>query len=176
MTAAEYFDMPVGPPYFQLIDGELFMSPSPAHYHQRLVFRFAHLLQVYLDAHPLGELTISPSDVHFDEGNVFQPDFYYITNERLHILGRQGPKGAPDLVAEVLSPSTSRLDLVPKKMVYAQAGVQEYWVVRPSRHVVEVYRFQENPTEPVSVLDRDGILSSPLFPEWTLPLASVFGE
>jgi Uma2 family endonuclease len=73
---------------------------------------------------------MAPSDVQFDRGNVYQPDIFFIRNERSPIVDEQGPKGAPDLVVEVISGSTGRLDLGPKKMsrhaVRVRIGVTKF--------------------------------------------------
>lgn len=100
--------MPEGPPYFQLVEGKLFMTPSPEFYHQSVAFNLAYRLRRFLESNPLGKITIAPSDVQLDFVNVHQPDVYFISNERLNILTKQGPVGAPDLVVEVLS--GARLD------------------------------------------------------------------
>ena len=115
MTAEEYFQLPVGPPYFQLIDGELFMSPSPNFFHQELVSRLIAEMGPFARRHKLGKVIVSPSDVLLDADNVYQPDVYFIGQERLSIVGKQGPKGAPDLVVEVISGSTGAAGSRPEK-------------------------------------------------------------
>ncbi|HEX8296975.1 MAG TPA: Uma2 family endonuclease [Chthoniobacteraceae bacterium] len=174
MTATEFFQLPVGPPYFQLIDGDLYMSPSPRRYHQKLVHQLAHILQTYLDENPLGELYPAPSDVLFTEDTILNPDLYFVRNERRSILTEQGAEGAPDLVVEILSPSTAKLDLGRKREIYASSGVREMWIVSPRTETIEVFRFAEDPAAPVEVLDATGALSSPLFPGFRLELARLF--
>lgn len=174
MTAAEFFGLPEGPPFFQLIDGDLYMSPSPRRYHQKLALRLGHILQTYLDAHPIGELYLAPSDVVFTADTILNPDLYFVTTQREGILTEQGAEGAPDLVIEILSPSTAKLDLGRKREIYAASGVQEMWAVSPRTATIDVYRFAENPAEPVAVLDEGDALSSPLFPGFSASLAAIF--
>jgi Uma2 family endonuclease len=176
MTAEEYFRLPEGPPYFQLIDGELFMSPSPNFFHQEVVGNIYAAIRNYLRSVSLGKVILAPSDVHFDGGNVYQPDVFYIRNERLGIVDEHGAKGAPDLVIEVISGSTGRLDLGPKKTVYAQRGVVEYWVVLPLTSEVEVYRFAESADAPVERLKTGETLTTPLLPGFELPVAEIFAR
>lgn len=176
MTAEEYYRLPDGPPYFQLIDGELFMSPSPHFFHQEIVLNIASAIREYLRKSPIGKVVVAPSDVEFDKDNVFQPDVFFIRNERLGIVDEHGAKGAPDLVAEVISGSTGRLDLGPKKMVYAQKGVREHWVVLPETRSVEVYRLPESSSEPVLKLGEGAVLVTPLLPGLELSLADVFAR
>src|SRR5688572_12405065 len=121
MTAAEYFTLPEGPPYFQVVNGELFMSPSPLLLHQRVSMFLAGVLFDYLRKNPIGEVIPAPSDVQLGPEDVFQPDIYYVSRERAGILNEQGADGAPDLVIEILSPSTARLDLERKREVYLRA-------------------------------------------------------
>ncbi len=174
MTAEEYYQLPEGPPYFQLIDGELFTSPSPHFFHQEIILNIAFALRAYLLKNPIGKVIVAPSDVEFDKDNVFQPDVFFIRKERLGIVDKHGAKGAPDLVVEVISGSTGRLDLGPKRMVYAQRGVLEYWVVLPASRTVEVYRLPESADYPAETLAEDVSLMTPLLPGLELSLAEVF--
>jgi Uma2 family endonuclease len=176
ITAPDYFAMPEGPPYFQLVEGKLFMTPSPEFYHQSVAFNLAYRLRRFLESNPLGKITIAPSDVQLDFVNVHQPDVYFISNERLNILTKQGPVGAPDLVVEVLSRSTARLDKGPKLRVYARSGVKELWLVDKEKKEVAVYRFAENISEPVATVRGRQKLTSPLLPGLKLALAEVFED
>ena len=176
MTAAEYFSLPEGPPYFQLIDGDLFMSPSPRRFHQKLVLRLAVILQGYFDRHPLGEIYVAPSDVIFTEDTILNPDIYFVSRERAGILTEQGAEGAPDLVVEVLSPSTAALDLGRKREIYAKSGVREMWVVSPKTQSVEVYRFAEKADEPVVLLGEGDTLTSPLFLDLAIRISELFAS
>ena len=165
MTAAEYFEMPEGPPYFQLVHGELFMSPSPVIRHQKVLGKIHRLIGNLLDDHPLGEAILAPSDVQLGQGDVYQPDLYYVSRERLGILDKQGAKGAPDLVVEILSPSTARLDRDMKRTVYQSAGVREIWFVDLWNDRIEVHRFSAGAgAATVVTLAREDLLATPLLP------------
>ncbi len=115
------------------------MSPSPNFFHQKVTGRLFYYLQGYLEDHPIGDVTISPSDVCLDATNAFQPDLYYVCNERLSIIQKQGPDGAPDLAVEVLSEASSVRDRTEKLEVYARAGVREMWIVDPEKRLIEVH-------------------------------------
>src|SRR3954468_808663 len=82
MTAAEYYTLPEGPPYSQLIEGELIMSPSPNLFHQRIILKPVISLETSVAARRPGLMCMAPSDVEFDEDNVFQPDIFFVSNER----------------------------------------------------------------------------------------------
>ena len=131
--------MPDGPPYYQLIEGNLIMSPSANFYHQTIVGRLFISIGNYLENHPIGSVTISPSDVFLDDINVFQPDLYFVRNENHDVIVKEGVRGSPDLVVEILSPSNSERDRNEKRQVYARAGVPEMWIVDPDVRAIEVH-------------------------------------
>jgi Uma2 family endonuclease len=174
LTVNDYREMPEGPPYFQLIEGRLYMSPSPEFFHQDVTLNIAYHLRRFLDQHRLGKVAIAPSDVQLDFVNVHQPDVYFVSNERLGIIRKQGPVGAPDLVVEVLSRSTARLDKGPKLRVYARSGVRELWLVDKDKKQVTVYRFAKSIGAPVAVVSGRQKLTTPLLPGLSLPLSKVF--
>jgi Uma2 family endonuclease len=176
MTAEEYYQLPEGPPYFQLIDGELFMSPSPNFFHQSIVVELIFALRGYLKAHPIGKVIVAPADVELSKGNVFQPDLYFIRKERLGIVKKHGVKGSPDLVVEVISGSTGRLDLGPKKTACAARGVIEFWAVLPRKRRIEIYRLAESADAPAATFGEGEILTSALFPGLKIPVATVFAK
>ncbi len=175
MTAREYFEMPEGPPYFQLVNGELFMSPSPILQHQWISVRLASRIDEYLRAHPIGEVYTAPSDVELDERNIFQPDIYFVSNERLDILNRQGAKGAPDLIIEILSPSTARLDREHKRAVYFRFGVRELWFINVRRLQVEIYLPESVEDESARILRSGDVLSTPLLPGLIIEVSEALG-
>ncbi len=175
-TAEEYFQMPEGPPYFQLVEGELIMSPSPRYYHQQIATRFAGLIYAYLRVHRIGEVTVAPSDVQLDRENVFQPDVYYVRKDRLGIIGEQGPEAAPDLVAEIISPSTKRLNLGSKKRIYAERGVVELWMIDPSTKEVHVYYLESSSEEPVHRVRIGEMLETPLLQGLQISVSEIFGD
>ena len=174
MTTKEFFDLPEGPPYFQLIDGDLYMSPGPRRYHQRISMLLGSELHAFIEDHQLGELYAAPSDVVLSGHTVVEPDLYFVSRERAHILNDQGTNGAPDLVVEILSPSTAKLDLGVKRVLYAKSGVLEMWVVVPETKTIEVYRFAEKADEPVATLGVQDALSTDILPGLTLAIRDVF--
>ncbi|RMF85647.1 MAG: Uma2 family endonuclease [Nitrospinota bacterium] len=138
-TYREYARLPEGAPY-QLIGGKLVMTPSPSPYHQRVSKRLEFFLYDFVEKqHHLGEIFDAPIDVYFEETEVYQPDIIFISQERQNIIGEQKIEGAPDLIIEVLSPSTAYYDLKHKMRVYARHGVKEYWIVDPLERGIEVF-------------------------------------
>src|ERR1700722_13506557 len=141
----DYQEMPEGPPYYQVIEGDLIMSPSPNIYHQEILGRIYSLISQFLDKHPLGKVYFAPVDVFLGDINVYQPDILFISNQRRSIITGQGIEGAPDLVVETLSPSTARYDKGSKRKIYARFGVKELWLVGPDERTVQVYFLPQDP-------------------------------
>mgnify|MGYP001611682577 CR=1 FL=1 len=138
-TYADYVELPEGAPY-QLIEGDLVMTPSPSPYHQRISKRIELALCAFAEEdHALGEVLDAPIDICLGETEVYQPDIIFISNERRSIIGEKNVEGPPDLVIEILSPSTAYYDLKQKKTVYARSGVKEYWIVDPMEKSIEVF-------------------------------------
>ncbi len=174
LTASDYYALPEGPPYFQLIDGELYMAPSPNRYHQDIVQNIAVLLIQHVRTAALGRVYVAPSDVIFADNQILHPDIYFVSTGRSQILTAQGAKGAPDLVIEVLSPGTATLDLGRKREIYAESGVVEYWAVAPLTKTIAIFRFGECPDQPVATLRENEMLSSPLLPGFSSPVSQIF--
>ncbi len=175
MTAREFAALPEGPPYFQLVEGELFFMASPNRQHQKIVLRVAFAMEAYLRTYPRGEVYLSPSDVELDVDNVFEPDIYYVSRERAGILTKQGATGAPDLVVEILSPSTAQLDLEKKRTVYLRAGVRELWFIWPTRSEVTVHRADgQGGVEAERILGDRETLTTPLLQGLEIVVAELF--
>lgn len=115
----------------QLIRNELIMSPAPLDIHQRVLSDLYLELGTHVKRQRLGTCRVAPYDVYLDEENVFQPDILYVSTARMDLIHEDGIHGAPDLVVEILSPSSARYDLGAKKAAYERFGVLEYWVVDP---------------------------------------------
>lgn len=138
-TYADYEKLPEGAPY-QLIGGELVREPSPVPYHQIVSKRIELELANFVEDNGLGEVLYAPIDVYLSETEVYQPDIMFISQERLNIIGEKKIEAAPDLVIEILSPSSAYYDLRHKMRVYEASGVKEYWVVDPVEKGIEVYQ------------------------------------
>jgi Uma2 family endonuclease len=174
LTVAEYRDLPESGPRYQLIEGDLYLAPAPNRFHQDISRNLEVVLANYLSAHPIGVLYDAPFDVYLSDVDVFQPDLLIVLNENRGILTDAGAEGAPDLVIEVLSAKTRQLDLVDKKRTYARMGIRELWIVDPDQKDVTVYRFDQDPIDPVGKFSGQVEVSSPLLPGLTIGLQDVF--
>ena len=107
------------------------MTPAPGRKHQRITGRLYKLLDDFVEQNQLGEVANAPRDVYLAPRETYQPDILFISQNRIDISAEDKVNGAPDLVVEVLSPSTGYYDLKPKYRAYEKYGVQEYWIVDP---------------------------------------------
>jgi len=139
MTAAVFFELPETNQIIELINGELIVSPPPILNHQRLVFKFAKLIESLM---PNGEVFIAPVAVYFDEDNVPEPDIVWVAANSRCVLTDKRLEGPPDLIVEILSPGTERQDKKDKFKLYQKFGVREYWLAHPQERYVEVWRLE----------------------------------
>jgi Uma2 family endonuclease len=148
-TYEEFAQLPNDGNRYEVIAGELVVSPSPSMPHQELVFRLAIQLRLFADEHQLGRVVLGPADVLFGPGDYLEPDLLFVRRDRHGIISERGIEEAPDLVIEVLSPSTSFRDRGIKLQRYAHFGVPEYWILDPRKQQVEVHRPAEDATNVV---------------------------
>ena len=120
----------------QLINNNIVMSPSPTDVHQLILGDIYFEMKDVIKKKKLGQLRIAPYDVHFSSRNIYQPDIVFIANENLHSIQSKGLVGVPDIVVEILSPSTSHFDEGDKRDIYEQYGVKEYFIVDPTNKKV----------------------------------------
>lgn len=143
LTYEDYCALPDDGRRYEIIDGDLFMSPAPNIPHQKVVLRLGARLDNHAHAGDLGTVLIAPTDVLLGEHDIVQPDIVFISRERSSIIRDKNIEGAPDLIVEVLSPGTSRRDLRDKRNLYARSGVQYYWVLDPDGPRVTELQLQE---------------------------------
>ena len=156
---------------YEIIGGELFVSPSPATKHQRLSGRFFALL-LDLEKAGLGVVFAAPTDVKFSDQDTVVPDLLFIRTEHQHIIGPNYITGPPDLIIEILSPSNSAVDRERKLALYAAAGVPEYWMLDPETESVVPLTLVEDHYELIPVTG--GIVRSVVLPEFVVELAALF--
>jgi Uma2 family endonuclease len=137
MTASEYAKLPESNQITELIDGEVIVTPAPDDAHQKTS---GHTYLVLARLVRDGELRYAPTDVHLDEINTVQPDLFWVSGENQKCRLVEGAwEGPPDLVVEILSPSTAHRDYREKYNLYEKYGVREYWIIDPIAKFVEVY-------------------------------------
>ena len=172
-TYADYRNTPEDERY-ELIDGELIMASAPRIIHQRTERKLVTPLDTFVEQNGLGEIFYAPTDVVLSDTDVVQPDILFVSNERAHIITEDNIRGAPNLVIEILSPSTAERDRTLKRALYAKHGVQEYWQVDTDARTIAVLTLAENGFELAEVYGEGQTLASPLLPGFALDLDLVF--
>jgi Uma2 family endonuclease len=135
--AEDIWDSPEDGNRYEVIDGELYVSPPPVREHQHTSGQLYGTIWSYLQTHPIGLIYHAPFGVILSGPSGVQPDLVYVSNERQDILTVQGVSGAPDLVIEILSPSTRSRDRGIKLRAYEAAGVPNYWIADPRARTLE---------------------------------------
>ncbi len=172
-TIDDYMSLPEGAPY-QLIGGKLIVNPSPTTFHQDLSRNLEYALFDYVKKTGSGFVFYAPLDVHFAEHDVYQPDILFVSNARRHIIGKRKINGAPDLIMEILSPSTGYYDLRKKYRVYERKHVLEYWVVDPEIKRIEVFENIDGKFRLFAEGENEGTVSSKILEGFSVNLKEVF--
>ena len=147
VTYSDYAAMPDDGHRYQVIEGELLMTPAPNESHQRSLWNLSRIVGDHIRATQAGKVYFAPFDVVLSDQNVVQPDLLFVSTERTNVITEANVQGAPDLLVEVLSPGTTRLDKNQKRDIYARFGVREYWLVSPEAGTVEVLVLREGTFE-----------------------------
>ena len=159
---------------YEIIDGDLFMTPAPTPYHQLVSANLGSALRDFVLERQFGRVLYAPCDVVLSATDIVQPDILFVAADRLSIIGEKYISEAPDLVVEVLSPATALRDQNLKTKLYARFGVRELWIADPERKTVEVLVNAGNGFRRESLFDADDTLRSPLLPGLEIPIAEVF--
>ncbi len=163
-------------PLLELINGELYVVPSPTIQHQRVSRNLEYHICRFLEQHDLGELFDAPVDVVLSKENVVIPDLVFVSKENKHIITEKNIRGVPDLIVEILSASTKKRDLIDKKELYEQFGVKEYLILDPERKEAILYQRDDetgkygNPMR----LTMESALQLKTIPNFEVPLSSIF--
>ena len=127
-------------PRYELVDGELLVTPAPTRQHQRLILQLALLLHPYLSRLKLGEILVAPNELRLNDGEHYEPDLFVLRA----VEGRRPTAtDAPDdpmLVCESLSPGSARHDRITKRRSFQRNGVPDYWIIDGDARVFEVWR------------------------------------
>jgi Uma2 family endonuclease len=129
---------------YEVIEGVLLMNPAPSSKHQRVISNLSYFMSDFIRKKIVppgkpGELLFAPYDVILDQNIIVQPDILYISHENRINIKKSGFFGAPDLVIEVVSPSSLKIDTEDKKNIYKKFGVKEYWIIFPNEEIIQVF-------------------------------------
>jgi Uma2 family endonuclease len=160
---------------YELISGELIdTSPSPNSEHQRISWKLGFALLEFLDQNRLGELLHAPIDVIMDKQNVVQPDVLFVSNANLRIITKKCVEGVPDLMVEIISPSSHYRDIVEKSALYERFGVREYWLIDPANRVIEVFSLQNDKYALHAFVAEEGKATSALLEGFEVDSRAIF--
>ncbi len=141
---------------YEVVYGELLVTPAPRAWHQVLVLRLSRALANYLDQEPAGIVLASPADISWGPDVLVQPDVFVVAAEEARTLTWSRMRTLL-LVAEVLSPTTARSDRFLKRLRYREAGVPLYWVIDGDERSVEVW----TPADEFPAIEREHLLWHP---------------
>lgn len=162
---------------YELMDGELCSVPSPTTIHQTIAQNLEYLLVQHVRATRCGRVLDAPLDVVLGAGDrrdVVQPDILFVAAPRTAIITIEEVVGAPDLVIEILSPSSKKTDRGYKHSLYERSGVREYWVVDPEFSSVDVFVLGPTGLGPATTYRAGSELTCGVMPGLRVPLAAVF--
>ncbi len=172
-TYEDYCRLPEGSPY-ELIGGKFVRTPSPGKRHQTVLIRLLKKFYDYAEEKDAGEVLCAPRDVCLAPTEVYQPDILFVAKANLVISAEDKVNGAPDIIAEILSPSSAYYDLRKKFKVYERYGVKEYWVVDPEEASIEVYELVDDNFCLAARVEQAGQVSSVVLAGFTVSLEDIF--
>ena len=170
-TLVDYLNLPEHPRY-ELIEGDLLLTPSPNTRHQRAASNVEAALRAWVEGQRLGIVFHAPLDVILSDETVVQPDVIVILNDNRHIV-QERIEGPPNLIIEILSPPTKGRDTTTKRRLYARHGVQEYWIVDIDRRTVEVNTWTPAGYVLHAIHAYADTVESPLLPGLSVPVKEI---
>ena len=172
-TYEDYCNAPEDKRY-ELHDGDLVVVPSPKEQHQTTTLDLAAEIRHFARTSGIGRAFVAPFDIVFSNHDVVQPDVIYVSSERLDIITPDNIQGAPDLVVEVLSPSTAHRDRTFKRALYARHGVREFWLVDTDARTIEVLQLEEEGYHTVGTYNAGQTLTSSILTGFSLNIDDIF--
>jgi len=172
-TYEDYLHFPKDKRY-EIIDGEVSMVPAPVPYHQRVLGNLYLRLSEFVEKEGIGEVYLAPLDIVLSEIDVVQPDIMFISKERLNIITEKNIHGAPDLVVEIISPSSEYRDRVIKRKLYSKYEVKEYWLANLEKKEIEAMSLKESGLEIVGIYKKTDILESLILKGIKIKLDEIF--
>ena len=159
----------------ELIDGEFYVVPVPSIWHQDIVANLGFALRNFVKTNRLGKVMLAPCDLVLSEHDVVQPDVLFVSGERSGIITKDNIRGGPDLVVEVLYPSTASRDRELKLSLYAAHRVKEYWIVDPDARTVQVLELARDGSHSAKAYD-SGPVGSAVLPDLKVDVDEVFEQ
>ena len=159
---------------YEIFNGELLMVPAPSTDHQEISRNIGFLIWNFVKQKGIGKVFNAPVDVVFDDDEVFQPDIIFIKSENQSIIGKNAIQGVPDLIVEIVSPSSTFYDTIEKKDIYRKYGVKEYWIIFPDEKVIEVLSLEKGEYLEFCKSKKEGIVKSKILEGLEINSKDVF--
>ncbi|PKQ70814.1 Uma2 family endonuclease [Raineya orbicola] len=159
---------------YELLNGTIVKRSAPNPLHQIISGKLFELLSQYIKKEKLGMVIYAPVDVILDDENLVIPDLVFVRESRKHIITEKGIEGTPDLVVEILSPSTARYDRGEKMKLYRKHQISEYWIIEPKMQVLEIYVYQNDDYDLVEYAMEKGLVKSKILQNLQLNVEDIF--
>lgn len=173
-TYSEFARLPSDGNCYEVIAGELYVTPAPRPRHELFSQRLNLQLAPFVEQHNLGWVFTALIDVLFARGEYVEPDLVFVRRERVGIITDRGIEGPPDLIVEILSDWTARMVRGVKLRQYTRFGVPLYWIADPDAHRIEVYRLHTDPTTPIVETESVSWTPVPGGPTLTIEVPPLF--
>ncbi|MBI3848388.1 MAG: Uma2 family endonuclease [Planctomycetes bacterium] len=173
-TYDDYMRLPDDGKRYEILWGELIVSPSASYRHQLVIARMTDALSEFLRGRDLGQWLPSPMDIVLAEDSIVQPDLLFFRKGRSLESARHGIHVPPDLAFEVMSPSSEARDADEKRRLYAQYGVREYWLVDPDPKRIDVFVFGAGAIVSHGEFTSGDAASPDVLPGFRVSLATLF--
>ena len=174
LTYDDYCLLPNDRNRYEILDGELSVTPAPRTKHQSVSSHLHRILANSIVANQLGDIFAAPTDLILAPTTVVQPDLIFIGNDRRHIVTERAIEGSPTLVIEILSPTTHRADCVTKAQLYAKHNVPHYWLIDPDQQTIEAYELVVDHYDLVASARDAEVFTPSLFPGLSIRLADLW--
>jgi len=174
LTYEDYLSLPDDRNRYEILEGDLEVTPAPSIAHQDAAGNLFVFLRAHVRRHRLGKVLIAPCDVLLSEVNVVQPDLLFVSRQRQDIVLESRVEGAPDLVVEVISPTTARRDREVKRSIYARYGVPNYWLVDPDQGQLVAYVLEDGSYRQPVAASGDESFSAPPFADLAIPVSDIW--
>ena len=164
LTYDDYCALPNDRNRYEILDGEISVTPAPATKHQIALGNLYRILSNHVVGHRMGRLLLAPTDLILAATTVVQPDLIFIANDRSQVVTQRGVEGAPTLVVEILSPTTQANDRQTKAQLYAKYIVPHYWLIDPDKETLEAYALTGAQYNLVSQAQSGDLFTPAVFP------------
>lgn len=170
-TVEDIYALPEGE-RAELINGQMYLMAPPNRIHQKLVYQLSHTIGNYI-SWKKGTCEIYPAPfavyLHADDRTYVEPDISVICDKNK--LTDMGCNGAPDLVIEIVSPGSRKMDYSTKNTLYTDAGVREYWIVDPEKKRTTIYFYEEDAAPMIVAFDQ--IITSGIYPDLQIRISEL---